>query len=107
VRLEPVLSDLQPVYGVGKGWEGSGFAPRVFSYQIENRRDRGGFAHLSSTFMPSSVCAHCRVVDGRYIVNGQFVLGIFAVHPSPAPTSTGRNFPGPDSKPNSSPTILI
>ena len=32
--------------------------------------------------MPSSVCMHCRVVDGRYMVYGQLVDGaIFAVNP--------------------------
>ena len=32
--------------------------------------------------MPSSVCMHCRVVDGRYMVYGQLVDGaIFAVTP--------------------------
>jgi len=41
VRLEPVLSDLQPVYGVGKGWEGVRVrAPRVF---LPNRESPGSW----------------------------------------------------------------
>jgi len=50
VRLEPVLSDLQPVYGVGKGWEGSGFRPACF---LTKSRIAGIVAGLLTSAPPS------------------------------------------------------